>query len=154
MTPQCKVYVLDSVEKIIEHLAFISDGWEAFKKPPLNCNIPLNAYFQLVFRVAHGNPDNNLLILLTSKNDKPLGYSIVFNDSQLGLPKSCIWFYYYSNGKCNTVAIESSNFIEAWARKRGYKEIHSQSFRMSGAAIRGFKRVGMKPFSMVFKRNL
>ena len=156
MRQEFHITYINSVQGVLDNIQFIAEGWQALSRADgARLCIPIEAYMQVLFRVVAGRKDCGSIILYKSKNDKPLGYIVVFEDTETGGPRSCIIYAGYSNGKYLGAAEESMPIVETWARKNGFKELHAQSRRMAGAAMRLFKRkLGFKPACIVFKKEL
>lgn len=112
-------------------------------------------FFQMVLHAISCHPTNGGVGVLTSKNDKPLGYGIILNNTEPYCRKSAVVYAVYSNGKCPTTTVELLTNAESWARSQGYCDLQACSRRINGAAIRLFeKKWGFRRACLVFRKEL
>jgi hypothetical protein len=106
-------------------------------------------------QILHAISADGLVLVLTSKNDKPLAFVIAREDTEPLCVKSLLVYAAYSSGKCATAQQEGQAYMENWARDRRFVEIHAFSRRINGSAIRWFtKKCGFKQVCIGFKKLL
>lgn len=150
------VIYINTIESLLKHIDFIAEGWKELRKPyGAGLCITFEDYMKVLFRVASGPREGGCIILYTSKNDKPLGYVVVFDDTETGGPRSCIIYAGYSNGRYVGASEEAIEVVNKWAKQFGYKEIHAQSRRIGGASSRIFRRkLGMRALCIVYSKEV
>ncbi len=148
--------VLRGVEAVYEHGAFFTQGWQSLCDPSrARCDIDLIDFFQRLIGIACGPVDRGAVMLFMSKNDKPLGFMVLQENSESRNRRSLLIYAGYSNGKCVKGPERCIKLVEDWARTHGFDEVQAQSRRINGAAMRLFKRkLGFQPLSIVFKKML
>lgn len=151
-----KVKHLTNVEDVIRWGEFLHEGWEAFRKPDkARCDIAFSDFMRQVFHIACGPPTFGFVAVYTSKNDKPLGFTVVLDDSEGWEKRTATILYAYSNGKYAAASTAAVEYIEKWARQRGFAALHTQGRRLNGAAMRFYrKKLGFQPVSIVFQKEL
>jgi len=156
MRQQLKVLCINDVESLIKEIDFVIEGYhQLMKLGPNKFYISLKDYLQLLFKTVTKDPTDGCVMVVKSKNDKPLGYFVLFNNTAPGCPSSCVIYAGYSTNRYIGLAEDGMTLAEAWARRNGYKQIQALSPRMAGAAMRFFKRkLGFTPMSIIFKKDL
>lgn len=151
-----KVKLLRTLEDVQEYGPFLTEGWQALKDPSrARCDIDLWDFFQRVVYIACGPKEAGAVIVFLSKNNKPLGFMVLQDNSESLSRRTVLIYAGYSNGRYAGAPEASIEYVEKWAREQGYHEVQAQSRRINGAAMRLFKRkLGFSPVSMTFRKAL
>jgi hypothetical protein len=111
--------------------------------------------FNVALNSATLSESDGLVVVITSKNDKPLMWGIVFNNTVIFKPKSCAVYAVYSNGKAPKVMSYALSYLESWARHHDYKRIQAFSPCMNGSRFRLFEHVWkFTREAVVFRKDL
>jgi len=150
-----KVKYINTAVGVLDNWAFLYEGWLTLGDSiGARFYISCEDYLKTLMRLVERPATEGTIIMYSSKNDKPLGYTVLMNNSETSL-RTCLIYVGYSNGKCPSAAQTSMAVVERWAKANGYKEIHAQSQRMNGAAQRLFERkLGFHPASIIYKKEL
>lgn len=151
-----KVVHVTTVPQLLEHWGFIRAGWQELALAnKARTGLTESECLTMMLRVLTLGPDDGLLVIFTSQNDKPLGYMAVMNDSETPERRTALIYLGYSTGKYLNAPVVATEYVEQWAKDRGFSELHAQSRRLSGAAMRLFrKKLGFEPMAVVFSKKL
>jgi len=137
-----KFVILRSLEEVLANWAFFLEGLEVLNNPQgARGDVSPDAFLKLVLNVVAEGTSFGIVALLTSKNDKPLGYGICFDNTEPYCEKSALIYAAYSNRKAPHTARELLSHCEIWAKEQGFKHLHACSRRFNGAAFRLFEDV-------------
>lgn len=144
------------LEEVIEWWPFILSGLDALNDTSgARANMSANDLFRVAVSTALGDPDRGLVLILASKNDKPLSYIIATENTDLYGPRTLVAWAAYTNRKCATALKDNLDILEKWARHAGFEELQAQSRRMNGSAMRLFeRRWGFTRHCITFKKAL
>ena len=155
-----KIVTVSGFRDLLEKWEFLLQGFLAVQA---NCheNLPdidADQFFRTLIRVSE-DPTLGTILLLTSKNDKPLGYIVLIDVTELYESKVCNIFIAYSNGKCPSTITELRHEGAIWAKSHGFSRCRAVSFRVtplpariSGAVRRYFsKTLGLRVRCVVFE---
>lgn len=132
---------LTTPESIIANWEFFLEGLSQLNNPQgARGDVNHEAFLKLTLAVADKGLDFGLVALLTSCNDKPLGFGIMYENTEPFCERSAIVYAVYSNKKCPTATSELLAHGEEWARKHGIKHLHACSRSFSGARFRLFEK--------------
>lgn len=147
---------LTNVQQVIAAWPFLVNGWRELCSPEKGrSDLSEGEFLTMLLRIQGMGPNDGLIALFTSKNDKPLGYMVVMNDSETPHRRTALIYLGYSNGLYTQAPIVATEYVERWAKERGFTELHAQSRRLSGAAMRLFrKKLGFQPMAVVFSKTL
>lgn len=146
-----------SVQGIIDNIEFFKEGWTMITRPECARDVfSWDGFLKTLLHVASLDECNGAVILFTSCNDKPLGFYVLCDNTEIFSDhRTVLIFAGYSNGKYEQAPLASIDFVEKWARDRGFKEIHAHTRRMTGAAARLYERkLGFTRLSWAFKKEL
>lgn len=147
------VQQLDSVQDVLTHAEFIYEGWVALKDLA-RADVGWEDYLQRILAIG-ARLYVGAVFVFKSKNGKPLGYTVLQEDSESKTWPTMLIYAGYSNGKEPRGGPVAMEFVCKWSAARGYAAIHAQSRRINGAAMRYFrKKLGFKPLSVVFSKDL
>lgn len=158
-----KIVLIQDYKTLLDRWEFLLEGLQAVQA---NCkdNLPdvtSDQFFKTLAKVAF-EPELGVIILLTSKNAKPLGYIVLVDNSELFGPKVVCIYIAYSNGKCASTIAELRHEGLRWAKEQGFEKCRAYSYRikptparMSGAVRRYFsKTLGLRERCVVFETVL
>lgn len=151
-----KVVQVESLDKLLAQWPFVLSGLES-----LNATldgeelVDTEAFFRVHLDIAAGHR-RGAIFLLTSKNDKPLGFVTAHDATSAYRRSRTLWVYcIYSNDKKQGAAKMLFDRVEKWGRDEGFTEIRSESARTSGASIRWCRSTfGLQLSKMVFRKSL
>lgn len=140
--------VLDLKEFFLEGLRVLNDPQGG------RGNVRKESYFQVILQTALGRISDGIVMLMTSVNDKPLGFVVLLNCTPPGGERTAFCYAVYSNGKCHGASYQMLEMVDKWARTYEYRQIQAASRRMTGSAVRLFDRWGFKPEAFLFRKVL
>jgi hypothetical protein len=153
------VEVIDTYDKLIEHWDFLLEGLEKVRAGCID-NIPdvsNEEFFKTVLKISC-EPHLGLVIILKSKNGKPLGYLVLIDTTAMFRPKTLTVYMIYSSGLCPSAFAELRFEGDCWARKNGFVKLQALSYRLkplprrTGAVQRFFnKTLGLRLRCVVFE---
>lgn len=152
-----KVQRLRHVNDVLAFWGFFVEGLTALNRiTRKDKNIETDVFLRVIMDTVSGDESEGAVWVFTSKNDKPLFFCIVFNNtSKYHKTKSLLTYAVYSNEKSATILRFSLAYTKDWARKNGYKELQAFSPRFSGAGYYLFEKVlGFKRFLVHFTQEL
>lgn len=114
----------------------------------------VEAFFAMLIKVV-GLKDDGLLLMLKSKNGKPLGVGVSFSAMDFS-GESCFYVWAaYSNSKCKTTLSELLEHTSEFARARGHKLIKMSTPRINPAADRLFvDTLGFTKAAVVYSKTI
>lgn len=149
--------IITSLEEFLAWWPFLIEGLSVLqdKHAGNNPDITADEFFRHLLHVLSGGVDYGIIMLLLSKNDKPLGYIVVNDNTYLFQTKTAVVYAIYSNNKCPSTVHELVHDATLWGRPRGYKCVQATSYRLNGAALRWFERkLGFRRRCIVFEREV
>jgi hypothetical protein len=148
---------LHTTDDVLSFMHFFSEGLEKCNAgvPDETQRMTKEQFVKVVINLMTREP-NDRLILLATKDNKPVGFIINLRTYKFYSPRKIVTCYMaYATNDCSRIMTGLLNYGVQWARERGYDEIHCQTYRSSGAAFRLFeKRWKFKRVATVFSRNL
>lgn len=151
-----KVQCISDLEEFLYWWPFLLEGLGILNSPNGgNGNIPETRFFKILLQVISGRHSEGTVMLLTSKNDKPLAYVVLCNNTQPFAERTALCFVIYSNNKCAHAVKELHRAVNAWCVTHHYVRLYAASKRISGAAVRLFeKKWGFRQESIVFSKKV
>lgn len=137
------------------------DWWPFFLEglPLLNSStggrggIPEERFFKILLQIALGNMKNGAVLVVCSKNGKPLAYTVLINNTAPFDERSALCYALYSNNKCAGVVKQLHVEVLKWCRLNEYVKLYAASKRITGSAVRLFeKKWGFQKDSLVFSK--
>ncbi len=117
--------------------------------------VTAEAFLRRVLDTINIGSERGLVFIIESKNQKPLFYGVVFDNSSNYHPPSIVYYAASSNGKSATVGKFSVAYVEEWARAQGFKELHWFNSRFSGSSINAIERkFGVKRRMILYTKEL
>jgi hypothetical protein len=112
------------------------------------------SFYKLLQNVT-GMRDKGLVLMMTSKNDKPLGFAIAFETLDW-MGERCMYLVeIFNSGKYQNGAIDMITYVENYARGLGLKEVKAATRRINGGGLRLFERKwGFVREYLTFKKEL
>ena len=153
--PYKAVHVLNTIE-LLRWWPFLREGFLAVSDMKRGAvDLTLDDFFGKMLQVLGACPDDALIVIFTSKKDKPLGYMVVENDSEVPSKRTALIYAGYSTGKYTNAPIVATAYVEHWARQHEFSELHVQSRRFSGAAMRLFRgKLAFVPKAVLLSKDL
>lgn len=149
-----KVQQPQSVADVLVWLDFLREGWAQLWND-VTRELPAEDFVMRCVRAALDRTKEAAVFVFTSKNDKPLGYILVEDNSQGTVRDSLLIYAAYSNGKYQGSAAACLEFVSNWARRAGYTHLQLYSRRLNGSAMRLFRRkLGFTPIGVTFGKTL
>ena len=141
--PTNKVCILHTVEEVLTHWEFFLQGLEVLNDPNgARGDMSPGKFFQMLIHVATAPDDHGFVLLMTSSNDKPLGFCTVmdgtdiFHDKRIALGQ-LMWSSKKSPGLGRDMIIHMLKIC----KKLGWDELQCDTRRNTGAAKRLFEKV-------------
>lgn len=132
-----KLVRLHSAFDLAQHWPFIQESREGLVKKA-RARWTEEEYFNMLTRVTLMG-DQGLVLLLTSKNDKPLGIGCAFVATDFD-GNDCFYVWsVYSSGKCHTCLSELLNACKEYAKSVGSTVVKMATPRRNEAARRLFE---------------
>lgn len=139
-----------------DYADFFYEGWQQLCDPhKAKADITWEAFLQIILRTAQNAGPSGEVFIIKSKNQKLLGFLVIIEDTEYVERRTALIYAAYSNSKDFNASKAGIEFIARWAKQMHYVELHAQSRRINGAAMRYFrKKLGFVPLSIVFGRAL
>lgn len=153
MTSSNKLVRLHSAYDIAQFWTFIKEAQVGLMRKA-RAKWDEEKFFNMLTRVTLKG-DDGLVLMLTSKNDKPLGVGCAFVAEDFDGNECFYVWATYSNGKCHTCLSELLDACKQYARGIGQKVIKMASPRINGGARRLFcDELGFTRESIVYSIQL
>lgn len=129
---------LKTVYDLVGHWNFLQEGMTALNdQKRARANYNAESFLTMLTKVTL--MPEGIVLLLTSKNGKPLGFGCAFSATDFN-GDSCFYVWcVYSNGRCHTCLSELQSHCEDFARRFGHTNIKIATKRNTAAAIRLFE---------------
>lgn len=150
-----KVIRLTHPYEVLNHWPFFLEGMEALNSPTgAKGEYTPETFLQMLLKVIDKG-DEGLVLLLTSKNDKPLGFGVCFVGEDI-LGDRCLFVWAgYTSGRYKGTMLEMCQYAEEYARAIGITVLRAASKRITGAAMRLFERAwGFKREFIHFRKDI
>lgn len=148
---------LQTVSDLMTFMPFLNEGLEAGNKYQVReeHHISSEQFLKQLLQVV-ARPEDDRLILLATKDNKPVGFIINFRASKPFVERRIVHCYMaYATNDCSNIMTGLLSYGVDWAKRHGYKEITCQTARNSGAAWRLFeKRWKFERVATVFSRMI
>jgi hypothetical protein len=156
MNQMCIKEYVSTVEDVLRNWPLFHEGWLALRRPDgARAQMSACEFLQKLLHISSLPEGEGAIIIFKSKNGKPLGFTVVVNDSETLSRRTLLIYAAYSNGKYVDGPREHQYVVELWALQHNYIELHAQSPRMNGSAQRFFERkLGFHPACIVYKKVL
>jgi hypothetical protein len=147
---------LVTIDKLLEYKDFLYEGWQQLNKIVSNGEVASwEEFMHVALQIVCSNPDLGSVLVMYSKNRKPLAFSLAYDDSVTEHDRSLFIYAFYASSKCISARATGWEYVQMWAKKRGYTKIRAQSRRLNGAAMRWFKRkLGFRPIAIMFEKEI
>ena len=155
--PSNKVRLLASAQEVIDLWPFFLEGHKALNDPlGARGEMSVDAYFRCLTQVAAASNQDGFVLLITSKNDKPLGFGVVVDGTDMWHEKRiALGQLMWSNGKSPNLCVDIAEATVEVCRQLGFERLYTASRRSSGAATRLFQtRMGFTFAHNVLCRDL
>ncbi len=146
-----------SIDTLMKYWSFIKEGLGSLNKISASSSVDVNILFKVCVDIVCADSKlGKVAIVLDKNNGEPLSYTISFeNTCSYSTCRSLMVYAIYSNRKSRTATRWGLNWVADWAKKEGYKEMHGESPRVTGAAVRLFENIfGFRKHSLFLKRSL
>lgn len=140
---------------VFRHWNFLNEAREALNDPRRSReNYSELDFLNMVIRAVNMG-ELGFVVMLTSKNDKPLGFGVAF-DAQDFNQQSCFYVWaVHTTGRCPTALRELLHAAEAHARILGHKSLKMASRRIGGGAFRLYEdHLGFRREFVAFTKEL
>jgi hypothetical protein len=140
-TQQFKYLYLTKIQEVFTHWPFFLEGLGQLNTL-VGCMDPITeeVLLKTLLHAVDRYPRDGLVVVVTSKNDKPLLWGVALNNTALFKPRSCVVYAVYSNNKAAGVVSSAIQCLEQWARENEYVNIQAFSPSFNGSRIRLFER--------------
>lgn len=150
--------VVKTQTALIEEWPFYLEGLVSMNDPRrANMRETPDVFLKMMSRiVACSKTDDGCLVVVRSKNGKPLGFGAAFNATG-DFSRIKILFIYavYSNGKNAKTVSDLMEWCEGFAKEHEYNALQAVTGRFSGAAFRWFEgKFGFRRKSLIFQKEL
>ena len=147
-----KVSPITCVEDVVEVSDFLFEGYGQLRE---GLKLTWDEFLSELLRVAKAGLTTAITAVFFSKSGKPLGYIILMDETLGSVERVAHIYAAYSNGLYRGIADEAIRFAEEWAKQNGFNKLQATSRRMSGAAMKLFKkRLKFRPVYVVFEKGL
>ena len=138
-----RVLELTTVEAIFANWPFFLEGLEELNKLPREQDkLTPETLLKTVLHAAEGTAQGNgLVLLVTSSTGKPLFWGVGLNNTALFKKSSFVVFAVYSNKKAKGVVTFAMEYLERWAKARGYSQLQAFTPSFNGSRFRLFEDV-------------
>ena len=147
---------INTFELFTEYWPFLLDGLKVLRAT-IGGNQPdltSEEFFKMLLMMAL-EKERGVILLLESKNGKPLGYIAIHDITGYFAAKRVNVYAIYSNSKCASTLSELNIAGRKWGKTNGYKYVQAASFRFTGAAQRLFERkLGLKQRFIVYESEV
>ena len=113
---------MQDVDDFLRWQGVVKEGWESLSKDML-LELTYADFATRVLRAALTKESKAAFFVYASKNGKPLGFSLVEENTEAADRPVLLIYAAYSNGKYKGAANASVTFVGNWARLHGYKAI-------------------------------
>jgi len=148
---------LQTVDDVLTFMHFFAEGLEHCNKTVSEDRhqITKEQFVKLVLNLMP-QPEDERLILLAEKDNKPVGFIVNLRTHKLYTERKVITCYMaYATNDCSRIMTGLLNYGVQWAKEHGYEEIQCQTYRSSAATFRLFeKRWKFKRVATTFSRML
>lgn len=153
---QLKSVVIEDVTALLDWWPLFLEGWRDICAPfKGRVDLTASEFLTMLLRVVGMGKTDGLVVVFMSQKDKPLGFMVAMNDSETPERRTALIYAGYSNSKYAYAAVDATEYVQKWAKAQGFTELHAQSRRLSGAAMRLFrKKLGFQPMAVVFSKLL
>lgn len=149
------VQQLTSVQAVFDETELLFEGWKVLcDRKGARADVDWDDYLQRVLAIAAGLYVGAIFIYY-NKSKKPLGYTVVLEDTESRSRPTLFIYAGYSRGLTSDSGKMAIEFVCQWASANGYKAVRAQTRRINGAAMRYFRKVlGFSTLSVVFNKDL
>ena len=146
---------INTLELFLEWWPFLLEALPLLNRTNVGSEkVSADRYFSVLTREALGPPSDGVVIVLASKNTKPLGFVVLLNNTAPFSPKTALCYAVYSNNKCATAVRQLDRETKGWCTLHGYKKMVAASRMIHGATVRWFKNRGFERDCLVFRRTV
>ena len=147
---------LQGIEQVLKHSEFLHESWVSLCDPEgARGDVDWTTYLQKIIHFATAPDSCGVTFLVQSKNQKNIGAFVLQEDTDSSNKKTIAVYSGFSNEKDAMLPRAAWAFMRQYSKQMGFVEMHAQSRRLSGAAMRFFRqKLGMKPVAMVFSIDL
>jgi hypothetical protein len=141
--------------ELVEHWKFFREACDGLNDPHgARRNYSIEYFFNMLTRVCLME-EKGLVLMLTSKNGKPLGCGVAFGAQNFDFENCFYVWATYTNGRCPTALKELLHYAEAYARHLGFDAIKMGTPRINGASFRVFEnKLGFKRDFIAFTKSI
>jgi hypothetical protein len=145
------LYVVE-FDQVTRYWDFFLEGLEVLNGTGTG-KVSEERFFKTLLHVSMGQPDQGALMMILSKNDKPVAFTVLMNNTQLFCPRSALCFALYSR-KSATAVPDLHREVKRWCREHRYVKLYAASQRINGCAVRLFGKWGFKQEALVFSKPI
>jgi len=144
-----------TAKEVIDNYNFFESGMVALNDPKgAKSNYTSESFFLMLMRVINAG-DLGLVLLLTSKRNKPLGFGVAMASSDVEGVKCLYILEFFSNGKFKDTRQVLLQAAEQHARSLGLNKLRASTRRINGCGFRLFEGVwGFKREFVTFTRDV
>lgn len=148
------VETIRDTEKFLEMWPMLIEGLEAMNTRS-NMNENVDRYLKQMLCMMASWPDGAIAVLY-SKNDKPLGFTAIFNATPAFLTRRTLYVYaLYSNGKYISTSRELLDWGKRAAKQLGYEVMCMETGNLNGGAVQFFTRkLGFTAKKVLFSQEI
>lgn len=141
--------------QLVEKWDFFEEARKGLNNPHgARCNYTSEKFFNMMTRTTLMD-EKGLVLMLTSKNGKPLGCGVAFAAQDFE-GESCFYVWTcYTSGKCRSTLHDLLEYTSAYAKHLGFDAIKLATPRITGGAFRLFEdKLGFKRSFIAFTRKI
>lgn len=154
VSQEYKLVQLMGAEDFTQWVEFLYEGWQSLASHN-RIGMTAEAFYKQVLKVVCGPPGDGAVFVVTSKNDKPLSFFVLIDNSESFEKESVVIYAGYSNGKSADVTTYGVEVAKIWARENGFQQLQACTRRLNGASARFFrKKLGFNPVSIMYSQQV
>lgn len=148
------VETVRDTETFLENWTMFQEGLVAMNERS-NMNENSDTFLRQMLCMMASWP-NGAIAILKSKNDKPLGFTAIFNATPAFLTRRTLYVYaLYSNGKYQYTSKELLEWGKRAARQLGYEVMAMETGNLNGGAVQFFtKKLGFTAKKVLFSQEI
>ena len=144
---------VNTVDEVLKLWPFFHLGLEELRKPSkARETTSATDFMALLMRVVTSEPGSGVIMVLSSKNAKPIGFVVGKRSAE---HHSMQLMVAYVSDKCPDAIEDLRAALELWCKERGYTELRAYTRRINGSAMRWYEnRLGFKREFVGFVKQL
>ncbi|MBX7157213.1 MAG: hypothetical protein K1X66_02335 [Verrucomicrobiae bacterium] len=141
-----RIIRLNSLQGVLDYWPFFREGLEALRDPQkANLNDTEEEFFRILMHCVSKPASETLCLVVVSKKGYPLAFGVSFAVMPFWKNEKFLWLYAaYSNGKNDRAVQDMYEYCMKWSRENKFKEVQTCTGRVTGAALKWFRKKGFR----------